>query len=140
MMLGPFAFQSMGFSLTGTRHSTETPWVEVPVAGGPDQLQWVGGKATTQTITGVLFSEFGGQASLEGIKALAENGIPQILVSFGDFPRNVFGFWAVFGVSEDRSFYDRNGTPMRNAYEIKLHKVPLTRTGGVTGVITSLFT
>lgn len=140
MAFGPFLFQAIGFGLTDARDMLETPWVETPVAGGPDRLQWVGGKASTKTISGVLFAEFGGQASLEGIKAAAENGIALPLVSLGDFPFNIFGMWAVTRVSEDRSFFDRRGRALRNAYEISMIKKPPAGVGagGVRGILTSL--
>lgn len=138
MSLGPFVFEAIGFGFNGRQSVVDTPWVQTPVAGGPDQLQWLGGRSTTLTISGVLFSEFGGQASLEGIKAAAENGIPLPLVSLGNFPFNVFGLYVVTRVSEDEEFIDDRGRARMNAYDIALHKRPQAVTGGLRGALLSL--
>ena len=139
MALGPFAFQAMGFSLTDSSTKMETPWATVPVVGGVDRLQWVGPKGATQTISGVLFSEHGGQSSLEGIKLAARNGIAMPLVSVGGFPFNVFGLWAVESVTEDKGFFDGGGRAQRNAYQISIREKPIDLTiGGAMGELLSL--
>ncbi|KQI68689.1 hypothetical protein AN189_07210 [Loktanella sp. 3ANDIMAR09] len=139
MALGPYAFTTLGFGFQGRTTATETPWAEISVAGGPDQMQWLGGKGTSRKIRGVLFSEFGGQASLEGIKASAQNGVALPLVSLGNFPFNVFGMYVVTRVSEDEDFIDRNGRAGRNAYEISLTKRPSGGVGTAGSLLSLIF-
>lgn len=120
MSLGFFQFQARGFSFDGRRRDLDTGWVSTPVAGGFDRLQWTGGRGRTETISGVLFDEFGGDWSLEGIKLAAQRGQPLTLVSLGGAPFNAFGVFVVERVSEDHGYIDANGRPMKNAYTIDL--------------------
>ena len=120
MSLGFYQFSAHGFSFNGRRREQDTGWVSTPVAGGFDRLQWTGGRSRNETISGVLFDEFGGDFSLEGIKRAAAAGRPLTLVSLGGAPFNAFGVYVVERVSEDHGFIDRHGRPMKNAYSIDL--------------------
>lgn len=120
MSLGFYQFEALGFSFTGRSRELDTSWVSVPVAGGFDRMQWTGGTGKTETIDGVIFDEFGGQQSLEGIKQAATDGTPMPLVSLGGAPNNIFGMWIVERVSESHEFVTRDGKPLKNAYSISL--------------------
>lgn len=120
MSLGFFQFQARGFSFDGRRRDLETSWASTPVAGGFDRLQWTGGRGRSETISGALFDEFGGDLSLEGIKLAASRGQPLPLISLGGAPFNAFGLFVVERVSEDHTFIDGNGRPLKNAYTIDL--------------------
>ncbi|GHG11314.1 phage tail protein [Paracoccus aerius] len=120
MSLGFFQFTARGFSFDGRCRDQDTSWVSTPVAGGFDRLQWTGGRGRTETISGALFDEFGGDWSLEGIKLAAKQGQPLTLVSLGGAPFNAFGIFVVERISEDHGFIDQNGRPMKNAYTIDL--------------------
>lgn len=122
MTLGPFQFEAHGFGLTGRRRSQKTKWAGISVAGGMDRAQWTGGQERTETITGVLFSAFGGQNSLDGLKLAARNGVPLPLVDLSGNLDNVFGLHVIEEVGEDHGFIDRNGRPLRNAYTIRLRQ------------------
>lgn len=120
--LGPYAFEAHGFGLTDVGRSLKTPWTRVPVAGGLDRLQWMGGESDEVTIRGVLFPHiFGGLASLAGIRDAAENGQPLPLVNLGG---QIFGLHVVEAIDEDRGFHDRDGLPMRDAYTLNLKRYP----------------
>lgn len=130
MTLGPFQFEALGFSFQGRRRIRQTPWIEIETAGGANRLQWAGAKGETQTIRGALFSEYGGQASLEGIKLAASNGVPLPLIDLAGAPFNVFGLHVVETVDEDHDAIDRYGQPWRNGYAIHLRHYP----GGLLGM------
>ena len=120
MALGPFMFEAKGFSLADRGRNLDTPWASIEVAGGEDRLQWLGGSGRSETIRGVLFSEFGGQATLDGLSRAASMGGILPLVALGLAPNNVFGPHVVEGVSEDHGFIDATGSPARNAYSLKI--------------------
>ena len=67
----------------------------------------------------------GGQTALEGLKVAARNGVPLPFVDLAGFPANVLGMHVVEGVSEDHTFVDRGGAPLRNAYYIAIRSAPL---------------
>lgn len=121
MALGPFLFRSHGFGYTDVSRKLDTTWAEIEIAGRINALQWTGPRSEVVTINGVLFpSEWGGAATLEGVRLAAKNGIPQMLVSLEG---KVFGSQAIQKVDEDRAFHDRFGAPGRNAYSIELKRV-----------------
>ncbi|AXS39280.1 phage tail protein [Breoghania sp. L-A4] len=115
---GAFAFQALGFSYTDVARRLSTPWAKVAVAQRLDAQQWTGPGEDEVSIKGVLFpEEFGGGASLDGLRAAALVGVPLMLVSLGG---RVFGYHTIQGIDEDRGFHDAFGAPRRNAYVIKL--------------------
>ena len=118
--LGPFAFEAHGFGLTDIKRNLRTPWASLKTAGGLDQLQWTGGESDEVEIGGVLFPHvYGGLASLSGIRGAAESGQPLPLVNLAG---QVFGQHVVETVSEDRTFLDSTGLPMRDAYKLSLKR------------------
>jgi uncharacterized protein len=129
MALGPFQFEAHGFGFNARRKFLDTPWAELPIAGGENQLQWLGTRGRGESIRGVLFKSFGGQASLEGLKIAARNGLPLPFVDLAGFPSNVLGIHVVEEVSEDHTFVDRGGSPLRNAYYIAIRSAPLDLSG-----------
>lgn len=121
MALGPFAFQAHGFGMTGVQRKLDTAWAELETVGRFNALQWTGPRSESLTISGVLFPlEFGGMATLEGLRLAAKNGVPLMLVSLGGA---IFGRHALQSIEEDRSHHDRQGAPRRNAYALELRKL-----------------
>lgn len=121
MALGPFMFRAHGFGYTGVGRKLDTTWAEIETAGRLNALQWTGPRSEVVTINGVLFpQEFGGAATLEGVRLAAKSGMPLMLVSLGG---KVFGSHAVQKVDEDRAFHDHNGAPGRNAFTIEVKRI-----------------
>lgn len=131
MMLGSFAFEALGFGFNGLQRRVQTPWAEIKVAQTLDQQQWTGPSSEDVTINGVLFTaEFGGQESLDGIIAAANAGTPLMLVSGSESAGVIHGTFTIQGVTEDRSFITRHGTPQKNTYAITLKRY----SGGAGGI------
>lgn len=120
MMLGAHAFEALGFGYQDVTRALDTAHAEVPLAGGMNATQWTGPGSDEITIRGVIFSQFGGQASLEGLRQDALSGKPLMLVSGAGSGGVISGYYTVQAINEDRSFHDRAGRPARNAYTIKL--------------------
>lgn len=121
MALGPYKFQAHGFGLTGLARKLDTSWAELETVGRLNALQWTGPRSQTVTISGVLFpKEMGGEASLEGIRKAALNGLPKMLVTSAG---KVFGLQAIQGIEEDRGFIDRTGQAARVAYTLEMKQV-----------------
>lgn len=121
LALGPFLFRAHGFGYVGLGRKLDTTWAELETAGRLNALQWTGPRSEVVTISGVLFpKEFGGSATLEGIRLAAKSGVSLMLVSMAG---KVFGKHALQKVDEDRSFHDRYGTPARNAYTLELKRI-----------------
>ncbi|MCW4114731.1 phage tail protein [Aurantimonas sp. MSK8Z-1] len=120
MALGPFGFESLRFGYNGLGRDLSTRWADIQTVGGLDRLQWTGGEADTVTVDGVVFpEEFGGLASLAGVRAAALAGQVLPLVTLGG---NVFGLYVIEGVSEDQSFHTASGLPRKDAFRIYLKR------------------
>ena len=120
MALGPFAFRALGFSYRDVSRELDTRWQEIEVCDRMNALQWTGPSSETLTIAGVLFpEEFGGLASLDGIRSAAKAGRPLMLVTRSG---SVRGMHVIEGVSEDMSEHTRRALPRRNAYQISLKR------------------
>lgn len=120
MSLGSFAFSAHGFGYTDVSRSLDTSWASVEVVDRFEALQWTGPKSETIGIRGVLFPvEFGGEASLEGLRAAAIAGEPLMLVTLDG---GIFGMQVITGINEDRAFINRYGQPAKNAWRIDLRR------------------
>lgn len=138
MMLGHFAFRAHGLGYQGVQRRIDTPWADVPVAQSLNQQQWTGPTAEMVMIRGVLFpAEF--PASVSGIVAAANSGLPLMLVS-GDADEGiVHGTFTVQNVDEDRSFHDAAGRAWRNAYTLALKRYGQSSGGGLASILNSLW-
>lgn len=135
MALGPYQFQAIGLGFTGRSKSQKTAWAEIEVAGGMNRSQWTGGQSRSETISGVIFSEFGGQGSINGLKLAAQLGTPLPLVDLASGLSNVFGMHVIEEISEEQDVFDAAGAPIRNAYSIKLRRY---ETGGSPFTVVSV--
>ena len=124
--LGPFVFEAHGFGLEEMGQSLKTPWAKIKVPGGLDRLQWMGGESESVKISGVLFPhEFGGQASLAGIRIAAESGVSLHLIQrAGASMANILSRFVVEGVEDNQSFIAANGIAMKDTYSISLRRYP----------------
>lgn len=121
MALGPFVFRSHGFGFSGLGRELSTTWAEIETVGRLNALQWTGPTSEVVTLNGVLFPhEFGGEATLSGLRMAAKNGVPLVLVARSG---RVYGLHAIQKISEDQSFHDRSGEAQRNAWTIELKKI-----------------
>lgn len=130
MMLGPHAFEAIGFGYTDVQRRVQTPWADVAVAQDLNQQQWTGPTSEDVTIRGVLFpAEF--PASLDGLIGAAQAGTPLMFVSGDAAQGSVHGMFTIQAIDEDRSLHDRGGRPWRNAYTITLKRYGSTG-GGIS--------
>lgn len=140
MMLGPYAFEAIGFGYEGVSHRVQTPWADIPVAQTLNQLQWTGPTSEDVTIKGVLFpEEFGGQSQLDGLNLSALSGSALMLVTGDALQGVIHGTFTVQSVDEDRSFHTAYGEARRNAYSITLKRYSNVGAGAAQSSIISLF-
>ena len=137
MALGPFAFTAMyGLGYKTVGRELDATWATVPVAQRLDSLQWTGPKSDKITVSGVLFpEELGGLGQLEGLRDMARAGVAMPLVSLGG---DIYGFYALERISEDRDFHDASGMPRRDAYRLELRRVDDLGGGGIFAAIGTL--
>ncbi|WP_244294679.1 phage tail protein [Pannonibacter sp. P2PFMT1] len=146
MLLGPFAFEALGFGYQDVTREIDTAHAEIPLAGGLNATQWTGPGSDEVTIRGVVFAQFGGQATLDALAQEALSGRPLMLVSGTAGAGLISGYFTVQSVREERSLHDASGSPARNAYTIKLRRlaagpgqVPGSDPGGLPSRLLDLF-
>lgn len=123
MTLGPFAFEGIGFGFDSISQKLNTSWSEIEVAQRMNAQQFTGPGSSDVTIKGVLFpAEYGGQASLEGIKRAAEAGEPLMLVTGWQGEGIIRGLHTIQSVDDDRSHINARGTPRKSSYSISLKR------------------
>lgn len=138
MMLGDRAFEALGFGYQDVTRALDTAHAEVPLAGGMNATQWTGPGSDEITIRGVVFAQFGGQDSLDGLRQDALSGAPLMLVSGTAGEGAISGYYTIQAINEDRSLHDAAGRPAKNAYTIKLRAYP-AEPGSAPGGTTSPF-
>ncbi|WP_107992062.1 phage tail protein [Breoghania corrubedonensis] len=137
MALGGFAFEALGFSYEDVGRTLSTPWAKQAVAQRFDALQWTGPGEDEIEIKGAIFpQEFGGTASLEGLRQAAQTGVALMMVSLGG---TIFGYHTIQSISEDRSYHDAFGQPRKNAYRIKLLRYTETPAASPLNSFVTLF-
>lgn len=120
MALGPYMFHSLRFGFEGIRRDLSTRWADIATVGGLNRMQWTGGDDDRAVIAGVIFPhEFGGLATLEGVRGAAAAGAVLPLITLGG---NVYGMHVIEGVSEDQSFHDATGRPRMDVFRIRLKR------------------
>lgn len=120
MALGPFMFESLTFGFDGLQRTLDSRWAKSQVLGTMDLLHWTGGGGDTVSIGGVQFpEEFGGQYTLESLRAAAMAGLVLPLVTLAG---TVYGLHVVTSVGEDQTYHDRNGLPRKNVFRISLDR------------------
>lgn len=136
MALGPFMFHSLRAGYRSLGRDLSTRWADIQTVGGLNRLQWTGGDDDTVMIEGVMFpEEFGGLATLEGIRNAALSGAVLPLITLAG---NVFGMYVVEMVSEDQSFHDSLGRPRKDVFRIGLKRFPGNGFSPMS-ILTSLF-
>lgn len=121
MMLGGFAFESLGLSYADLGLNLNTQWADIPVAQTLNRQQWTGPTSEELSIKGVLFpAEY--PTSLAGLKAAAKRGAVMLLVTGNVTRGDIHGLFTVQSITEDRGYIDDTGREWRNAYTIAVKR------------------
>lgn len=120
MRLGTFKFGIYTAAYQELNRSTEYTWGRQSVYGGWDNLQYLGPGQDTQTLTGVIFTEFkGGTGQLDALRALAATGEPQLLISGTG---RILGYWTIDRIEDGQTLFAAFGVPRRQEFTINMSK------------------
>lgn len=132
MMLGNYIFSLNTAAFQELDRKTEYRWVSQERINNDPALQYVGPGGDTISLPGVIYPGFrGGGAQLDKVRALAAQGLPQILI---DGAGNLYGRWVIEGVDEKQSFFAAFGQPRKQEFTINLRRYD----GGPANVIASI--
>lgn len=107
MMIGPVQFEVQPFNTHEYAHSHASDYVDKPVLGARQPLEFVGEGEETWAIKGRLFpKKLGGLNGLATLTAIRAAGQPTYMMRGDGRP---MGFVAVLSVSETSTYLDRDG-------------------------------
>lgn len=120
MSLGSFRFGVLTAAYQELQRVSEYRWPAQDRVGNTPQLQFVGRGADTITLPGVIYPEWnGGAGQLDRLRALADQGLPQMLVSGMG---RVMGRWVIERVEEKQGPFFAGGVPRKQEFTLQLRK------------------
>ena len=133
MILGVYRFCISNAAYQALSRTTEYNWAELDRLGGNTALQYTGKKAETITLEGAIYPQFkGGLRQITLMRGQAGLGKPLMLISGNGF---AFGKWCIASISENQSFFLKDGTPRKITFNLTLKKYGEEKKRGLMGVI-----
>lgn len=120
MILGGYPFGLNTAAFQELNRNTEWRWPSQDVFNGTPVLQFTGKGKETIALPGVIFPEYwGGTNQLEQLRAIADQGQPQILIDGRGF---IIGEFVITGVQERQSTFAQAGVARRQEFTITLER------------------
>lgn len=120
MQLGSFQFSINSAAYQELRRRTEYRWASQDRFGKMPALQFTGPGGDAITLTGVIYTEFrGGTGQLDKMRAMAKQGLPQLLI---DGNGRLLGRFVIEGVEEGQSVFAGYGRPRKQEFTLQLRK------------------
>jgi phage protein U len=137
MMVGPVMFRVAPFNLTEYSHTHGGNFVEKPVMGARQPLEWTGQGTETWNLNAKLFPErFGGSSSLAVLSAIRASGLPQFMLR-GD--GSLMGWVVVESVTERATMLASNGVGKVIDVTIGLKRSQAPTPAGYIAALSGLF-
>ncbi|WP_434361069.1 phage tail protein [Parasalinivibrio latis] len=137
MMLGGYRFSVDTVAYERISRDTGYRWEKQDVIGTQPALQFLGPGDDTLSLDGVLYPHYrGGLGQLNAMRAQAGLGVPLMLIEGNG---KVLGRWVIERVQETQRTFDRDGTPAKIRFSLRLRKQDAGRNQEVNDLtITSL--
>lgn len=136
--LGAIQFQVIPVNIQAVERETGGDYAAKDVVGARRPQEYMGPSDDTVTLSGCVFPQkFGGLSGITALQAMAEAGVPQMLVR-GD--GSVFGWYILKRVSETNGYLDALGVGRFIEFEVELVRSPLgPSVAGMLSMLTSIF-
>lgn len=120
MALGEFVFElsTMVYQQIDRQNSWRHPSTER--VGARPAYQFTGPGAESFNLSGVIYKEFSNPKALDTLRDMADAGEAYVMVNAAG---KVFGLYVIDDVSEQGSFFDREGNPLKIEFTLKLTRV-----------------
>ena len=137
MTLGPVAFEVYPFNATEYEHDHSSDFVQKPVIGARQPLEWVGEGAETWTIKAKVYPfRFGGLEDIEKLRQVRISGRPQFLQR-GD--GQAMGWVVIEGVRERSTYLGRAGVGKSIGIDIDVTRSQAPSGGSYYSLMAGLF-
>jgi phage tail protein len=118
LQLGSYQFGVTTAAYQTLKRTHEYNWAEQKRFGQLAALQFTGPGNATVTLEGCVYAEHnGGTGQLDDMRALADEGQPQTLVSgLGD----IMGEWVIESIQEDASIFAQRGVARKQEFTLQI--------------------
>ena len=118
--VGQIQFSVAPLNAHSATKESNTDYVEKPVVGARQPLEWVGEGAKVLSLFGRLFpKQFGGLDGLATLQAMRESGKPQYVMR-GDM--TPLGWFVIENIAERASYLDKDGVGRIVEFDINMKR------------------
>ncbi|CAH0992206.1 hypothetical protein SIN8267_02322 [Sinobacterium norvegicum] len=118
MALGSYRFSIDSAAYQELKHSQAYRWQAQERLQRRPAMQFLGAGEESIELSGVIYPHFkGGLEQLDTMRAEANKGQPLLLVDGLGF---VWGQWVITQIDEGQSFFQGNGQPLKQSFQLKL--------------------
>jgi phage protein U len=118
MALGTYRFSIDSAAYQELKHSQAYRWQAQERIQRRPAMQFLGAGEESIELSGVIYPHFkGGLEQLDTMRAEASKGQPLLLVDGLGF---VWGQWVITQIDEGQSFFQGNGQPLKQSFQLKL--------------------
>ena len=118
MALGTYRFSIDSAAYQELKHSQPYRWQAQERLQRRPAMQFLGAGEESIELSGVIYPHFkGGLEQLDTMRAEASKGQPLLLVDGLGF---VWGQWVITQIDEGQSFFQGNGQPLKQSFQLKL--------------------
>lgn len=136
MILGIYRFCISNAAYQNLTRTTEYKWEELNRLNSETALQYMGKSPETINLDGEIYPQFkGGLRQIALMKAEAGLGLPLFLISGNGF---AFGRWCITGITENQTYFLKDGTPRKIAFSLSLKKYGEEKQQGFKGIVNKI--
>lgn len=118
MALGGYRFSIDSAAYQELKHSQAYRWQAQERLQRRPAMQFLGAGEESIELSGVIYPHFkGGLEQLNTMRTEANKGQPLLLVDGLGF---VWGQWVITQINEGQSFFQGNGQPLKQSFQLKL--------------------
>lgn len=118
MALGSYRFSIDSAAYQELKHSQAYRWQAQERLQRRPAMQFLGAGEESIELSGLIYPHFnGGLEQLDTMRAEASKGQPLLLVDGLGF---VWGQWVITQIDEGQSFFQGNGQPLKQSFQLKL--------------------
>jgi len=116
--LGSYRFSIDSAAYQELKHSQAYRWQAQERLQRRPAMQFLGAGEESIELSGVIYPHFkGGLEQLDTMRTEASKGQPLLLVDGLGF---VWGQWVITQINEGQSFFQGNGQPLKQSFQLKL--------------------
>ncbi len=137
MMVGGVQFMIAPLNIHGHQRESATDYVEKPIVGARQPLEYVGEGQDTVSLFGRLFPKrFGGLTGLIALQAARVSGFPQFVIRGDGIP---LGWFVIDHIAERQTYLDVDGVGQVIEFDIILRRDTIPGAAGYFSSIMSMF-